>query len=150
MKSAIRSTRAAFTCTPTTQSRVDPPQVGADLRADVAALGAVRAVAEPAHQLGERPRDPTMGPAGIAGRAGEPEAWDRRDHEVKSLPRVAALKSQVDERLDDVQELGDLPGPAVRDDQWQRVGLSRTDVQEVHVAPSIVVTNCGSSLSRAS
>jgi hypothetical protein len=34
---------------------------------------------------------------------------------------------------DHVEELQDRTGPAVGEDQWQRVGVGRPDVQEVHV-----------------
>jgi len=39
----------------------------------------------------------------------------------------------IGERLDDLQLLDDRAGPAVRDDQWQRVRLRRPDVDEVDV-----------------
>jgi len=43
------------------------------------------------------------------------------------------VSSGIGERLDDLQLLDDRAGPAVRDDQWQRVLLCRPDVDEMNV-----------------
>ena len=39
----------------------------------------------------------------------------------------------IGERLDDLQHFDDRAGPAVREDHWQRVLLSRPDVDEMDV-----------------
>jgi hypothetical protein len=39
----------------------------------------------------------------------------------------------IGERLDDLQLLDDRAGPAMRDDQWQRVLLRRPDLDEMDV-----------------
>src|SRR3954462_15064993 len=51
-------------------------------------------------------------------------------------PAVAGKRGRNDverlaQRLDDIEELGDRSGPAVRDDQRQRVGVVGTRVNEV-------------------
>ena len=48
---------------------------------------------------------------------------------------LAAVRRGIGERLDDLQLLDDRAGPAVRDDQRQRVLVLRADVDEVDVEP---------------
>ena len=57
----------------------------------------------------------------------------------------------IGQRLDDLELLDDRAGPAVRDDQRQRVrrALERTWMKWMST-PSISVTNCGSAFSLAS
>ena len=62
---------------------LDPAEVGRDEGAVVTALGAVAVVPEPAHQLGERTRDPLAGPSGLGHRAGEPDPRQRGDDQVE-------------------------------------------------------------------
>jgi hypothetical protein len=50
----------------------------------------------------------------------------------------------VGQRLDDLQLLEDRSGPAVPDDQRQRVLARRADVDEVDVEPVDLVTKFGS------
>ncbi len=114
---------------------IEPAEPRGDDRAGVAALRAVAVVSEPVHQLSERPGHPVGVPAGLAGRPGEPAARDRRDHQVERVRRVAAMCPGVGQRTDDVQELHDRAGPAVDQDQRQRVRLARAHVQEVDVLP---------------
>ena len=47
----------------------------------------------------------------------------------------AAVRRRIRERLDDLQLLDDRAGPAVRDDQRERVLVARADVDEVDVEP---------------
>ena len=42
------------------------------------------------------------------------------------------MRTRISQRTEDVEELDHRPGPAVRDDQWQRVGLRRADVHDVN------------------
>ena len=79
--------------------------------------------------------------------AGEPIAGDRRDHDVERVLCAAAVGRRVGERADDVQQLDDRAGPAVDEDQRQRVLVRRADVDEVDVEASISVTNCGRAFS---
>ena len=112
--------------------RVEPADLQGDHRAGVAALGEVAVVAEAAHQLDPGAGDPAVLPAGLAGRAGEAEAGDGRDHQVEGVRRVAAVRARVGQRVDHVEELGDRAGPAVGEQQRRRVRLGGAHVQEVH------------------
>ena len=94
--------------------------------ADVAAVQAVPAVAEPAHQLGPGASGAAHRPAGRAQRGGEGVPGQGRRDDVEGLARA-----RVDQRLDQVQELGDGTREAVRDQQRLGAGLAGCDVQEV-------------------
>jgi hypothetical protein len=102
-----------------------------DERAPVAALRPVAPVAEAAHQLDPGPGDPFGGPARLGGRSREAVAGDRRDHQVEGVGGVAAVRRRIGQRPDDLEELRDRARPAVGDDQGQRRGLRRADVQKV-------------------
>jgi hypothetical protein len=54
---------------------------------------------------------------------------------VEGVGGVAAVGARVGERADDLQELHDRAGPAVGEDQGQRVRLRRADVHEVDGVP---------------
>ena len=110
---------------------VDPAEVGCDKGAVVAALGAVALVAEPAHQLGERTRDPPTGPSGLGDRAGEPEPGQRGDDQVERGGICCAVSTRIAERADDVQEFHERARPAVEQEQRRGVRLGRLHVQEV-------------------
>jgi hypothetical protein len=69
----------------------------------------------------------------LVGRAGEPEAGDGRGDDVEGVRRVAAVGGGVGERAEDVEELDDRAGPAVGDDERQRLGLGGAYVHEVDV-----------------
>ena len=45
------------------------------------------------------------------------------------------MRGRIGERIDDLQLLDDRAGPAVRDDQRQRIFMFRTNVNEVNVQP---------------
>jgi hypothetical protein len=45
------------------------------------------------------------------------------------------MGGRIDERVDDLELLDDRAGPAVRDDERQRVLVLRADVDEVNVEP---------------
>ncbi len=60
-------------------------------------------------------------------------AGHRRHDHVERVRRVAAVDRRVAEGADHVQHLDDRAGPAVRDDQRQRVLVRRPDVDEVDV-----------------
>src|SRR5262249_36493785 len=92
-------------------------------RAPVASLGAVALVAEPRHQRRPCPSDSLDAPARAARLAAEPVAGERRDD---------AVEAGVGERLKSVDELDDGPGPAVGEDERERLRERRAGVQEVH------------------
>jgi hypothetical protein len=52
---------------------------------------------------------------------------------VEGIRGVAAVRSGVGQRPDDVEELGDRAGPAVGEDQGGGCGLRRANVEEVDV-----------------
>ena len=116
------------------QSRwlLDGHHVGDD-GAPVAALRDVVGVAKAFHQLDPGRRDAVGGPAGVARLARVPVVRYRRDHHVEGVVGAAAVRGGVGERVDDPQQLDDRAGPAVRDDDRQRVLVIRADVDEVDV-----------------
>ena len=71
-------------------------------------------------------------PVGLAGKA---VARHRRDDDVESVLGAAAVRGRIRERADDLELLDDRAGPAVRDDQRQRILVTGTDVDEVDVHP---------------
>ena len=109
--------------------RADPRR---DLRAPVAALRAVARVAEAVHQLDERPRDAPHVPAARA--RGLREAVARAATGAttwNASAALAAVRLRVGQPRDDVEELDDRAGPAVREEQRQRVRVRRARVDEV-------------------
>ena len=54
---------------------------------------------------------------------------------MKSVRLAAAMRRRIRERVDDLQLLDDRPGPAMRDDQRERVLVVRAHVDEVDVQP---------------
>src|ERR1700722_384352 len=50
-------------------------------------------------------------------------------------PRGRAVNGGIGERADDLQLLDDRAGPAVRDDERQRILVPGTDVDEMYVEP---------------
>src|SRR5919112_4093327 len=114
---------------------INPAQIWCDERTEVAALRPVSVVTEAPHQLGERPGDPKTVPARLAGGPREPEAWQRGDHQVEGVRRIAAVRTWVGQRSDYVEELDHRAWPPVTEDQREGTRLGRTHVQEVNVLP---------------
>ena len=69
----------------------------------------------------------------VGGLAGKAVARQRRNHDVERVRRAAAVRRRIGQRIDDLQLLDDRAGPAVRDDDRQRVRLLRAHVDEVDV-----------------
>ena len=103
--------------------------------AHVAALGHVAGVAEAAHQLGPGSGDAADVPAGLGRLGGQAVAGQGRQHEVERVLGGAAVRGRVGKRADDPEQLDDRAGPAVRDDQRQRLRVPRLYVDEVDVHP---------------
>ena len=122
---------SVFACAPTTCSGSSAGEHPGNASTDIATLSAVALITEAAHQLGEGSGDAWHVPARFAHRNGEPEAGDRRRHDVEGVGRVAAVGARVGQWPDDLDELRDRTGIAVADDQRQRIGLGRADVEEV-------------------
>ena len=110
-------------------------QLPGDRRAPVPALSAVPLIPQSSHQLIPAPRDALNIPAPLTRRPGEPEPRNRRNNQVKRITRIPAVRPGVGQRPDDLHELHDRAGPAVRHDQRQRPRCCRTHVQEVHGLP---------------
>ena len=104
-------------------------------RTPIAALRDELSVAETFHQHNPRARDALRVPAGGGRLAGKPETRNRRNHHVKCIFSLSAVGSWIGERTDNLQLLDNRAGPSVRDDQWQRVCMLRTDVNEMNVQP---------------
>src|SRR5579863_9910129 len=101
----------------------DCSQGAGDAGAPVAAVCSVTLVTEPLHQDGPGAGYPVDVPALRPCGAGEAEAGNGRDDQME----VGG------QGTDHIEELQDRTGPAVGEDQWQRVGAGRPDVQEVDV-----------------
>jgi hypothetical protein len=89
--------------------------------ADVTALGDVAAIAEPAHQLGPGLGGAAGAPAELGRVAGEAVAGNGRQHQVEGVGGRSAVGGRVGEGADDVEQLDDRAGPAVGDEQRQRL-----------------------------
>src|ERR671912_74658 len=54
---------------------------------------------------------------------------------MESVRRAPAMRRGIDQWIDDLQLLDDRAGPSVRDDEWQRIFMFRTHVNEMNVQP---------------
>src|SRR5215469_9611312 len=70
-------------------------------------------------------------PAGGGRLGGEPVARQRGNDQIERVRRGRAVRGGVGQRVDDLQLLDDRAGPAVRDDQRQRVRVRGADVEEM-------------------
>ncbi len=108
---------------------------GADAGAPVTARRAVPRVAQPRHQYRPGPGDPFHAPAGHVRLAAEPVAGQARAHHVERVRRVASVCRGIGQRPDDLPELDHGAGPAMGQDQRQRVRPRRADVREHDAYP---------------
>src|SRR5215216_7079466 len=99
----------------------EPPDLRRDHRPRVVADRAEALVAQATHELDPGLCDPDVVPTALGGRPREAVAGERRDHQVEVNG----------ERLDRPEVLDDRAGPAVREDERQRVLVRRADVEEV-------------------
>ncbi len=88
--------------------------------ADVATLGDIAGVTEAVHQLRPGRRDAARAPADLGRLSGEAVAGNGWQHEVERVFGTSAVCGRVGERADDLEQLDDRAGPAVRHDQGQR------------------------------
>ena len=72
-------------------------------------------------------------PAGLVRLAGEPVARHRRENHVEGVRCAAAVRGGIDQRIDDLQLMEDRAGPAVRNEERQRVRVLRAHVDEMNV-----------------
>ncbi len=112
--------------------RIDAPDLDRNGRPDIVAMDAVAVVVEAVHQLSPCPGDAVPVPARLEDRAGERESGNRWDDHVERLPDPA-VGLRVRERSDDAQIFHDRHRPSVREQQRERVGCRRPNVQEMHV-----------------
>src|SRR5882724_788913 len=54
---------------------------------------------------------------------------------MESVRCARTMCRGISERIDDLQLLDDRAGPSVRDDEWQRIVMFRTNVNEMNVQP---------------
>ena len=113
--------------------RRDQGHLFGDERSPIAALRDVPVVSEALHQHDPRPRDARRIPAGFGRLAGKAVARHRRDHHVERIRCGSAVRSGIGERVDDLQQLDDRTGPAVRDDDRQRTLMLGFHMDEVDV-----------------
>ena len=100
--------------------RVEQSELARDERAVVAAVDAVRVVAEPAHERVVGGRDPSGGP-GLGDRLAEPEPGSVRHDDVEGVLGSPAERDRVDERPDHVEVVDERAGVRVRQDQRRGV-----------------------------
>ena len=103
--------------------------------APIAALRHVFGVAEALHQRRPGFRDGDGIPSRLRRLAGEAVARQRRNHDMECIRRGAAMGGGIGQRLDDLHLLDDRAGPAMRDDDRQRVFVLRADMDEMNVQP---------------
>ena len=99
----------------------------------IAALSDVASVAKPLHEHMPRLRDALHGPAFLPRFAREAVTGERRNHQMKSVARIAAMRRRIDERPDALQELDHRSRPAVRENQRQRIARAGPDMQEMNL-----------------
>src|SRR3954447_3983941 len=106
-----------------------------DERTPVAPLSDVAVVAEATHQLRPRSRHALGPPTGARRFSRESVAGHRRDDHMERVLCARAMRSRVGQSIDDLQLLDDRAGPAVVDDERQRVFVLRPSMDEVDVQP---------------
>ena len=106
-----------------------------DERTPIAALRGVALVSQALHQGGPCPGNAFGAPAGRGRLAREAVARHRRNHEVKRVRGAPAVGRRIGQRLDDLELLDDRAGPAVGDDERQRILMLRANVNEMDVEP---------------
>ncbi len=104
-----------------------------DRRTPIAALRHKLRVAKPLHQHDPGTCDTDRIPAGGGRLARKSVAGHRRDHQMESVRRAAAMRRGIGQGIDDLQLLDDRARPAVGDDEGQRIVMLRANVNEVNI-----------------
>ena len=99
-----------------------------DDRPPVTALGDVSRVSQASDQLRPGSRDVIWVPTRRRGLLREAVAGQGRQYQVERVLGGPAVRGRVGERADDLEHLDHRAGPAVGDDQRQRVLVLRADV----------------------
>ena len=97
----------------------------------VAALRHVAFVAQTSHQMAPFTAYLFDSPTGLAWFVRKTEAGEGRTDHVESILRAAAVRRWIGQWFDDLGEFEHRTGPAVGDDQGQRVGFRRAHVNEM-------------------
>ncbi|MNN03438.1 hypothetical protein D3C81_1161260 [compost metagenome] len=92
-------------------------------------------ITQPLHQDIPRARGAVRPPAQFGGLAGKAIAGNRRNHDIERVIRRAAIGRRVGQRANGLGELENRARPAVRQDDRQRVGVARADVDEMNIHP---------------
>ena len=92
-------------------------------------------VPQTVHQDDPGARDANRVPAGLGRLSREPVAGQGRDHEVEGVGGARPVFRGIGERVDELQLLDGRSGPAVGDDDRQRVRMLGAGVDEVDVDP---------------
>ena len=116
----------------------------------VAALGAVAVVAQPGHELDEGAGHPVDGPAGAGEGCREGEPGDGGDDQVERAPRVAAVGPGAVRGPMTSRNSATDPGHPWVSSSGRASGSGERTCRKWMSCPSMVVTNCGHSLRRAS
>jgi hypothetical protein len=99
----------------------------------IAALRHISRVSKALHQHYPGTGDAGGVPAGSGRLAGKAVARHRRNHQMEGVRCARTIGRGIGQGLDDLQLLDDRAGPPVRDDERQRIFMSRTNVNEVNV-----------------
>src|ERR1019366_10744586 len=99
----------------------------------VAALRHVPCVAEAMHQRRPRTSDADGVPSRSRRSPGEAVARQRRDHQMESIRCARAMCRGIGKWVDDLQLLDDRARPSVRDNERQRILMSRTNLDEMNI-----------------
>src|SRR5215470_11304051 len=106
-----------------------------DDRTPIASLRDELRISKTPHQHDPGAGDAGWIPAGSGRLARKAVARHRRNHQMESVRCAPAMCRRIGQWLDDLQLLDDRAWPPVRDDEWQRILMFRTNVNEVNVEP---------------
>ena len=118
--------------------------------APVTACRHVACVAEAIHQHRPGACDALGAPAGRGWLSRVSVARHRRDHDMECVRCGSAVRCRIGQRLDDLELLDDRAGPAVRDDDRERVLVFRASMDEVEVQAVDLGDEAGKALNLAS
>src|SRR5260370_16331800 len=100
------------------------------------ALCVVSLVAQAQHQLTAGARDLFHRPGVLLRFIRKTIAGERGANYMEGVLRFATVPGGIGQGWNDFQEFDDRSGPPMRQDQWRRVRLRRTDMQQVDPYPT--------------
>src|ERR1700722_18786297 len=104
-----------------------------DNRAPISTLSHKFRVPKTLHQHDPGARDVSGIPPGCSRPARKAVARHRWDHDVECARWASAMGRGIGEWIDDLHLFDDRSRPSVRDNEWQRIFMFRTDVNEMNV-----------------